>query len=258
MNRLIERESLFMCVGLLALAAASHAAFSIPPGTVLPVLLNSTISSTKSKPGQIITARIMQDVPLPDGSKIAAGATVLGHVVDVTPASNGRGASISLQFDTLNISRGKFPIVTNLRAIASFMEVEQAQIPPSGPDRGTSSYSWTTVQIGGDTVYRGGGPVKEGSAVVGQPAYGGVLARMSPNPDRGCRGAIGENDAPQALWVFSSGACGAYSLSNVEIVHAGRTAPIGRIILQSRKGELKIGGGSGLLLRVIAPDAGGI
>jgi len=37
---------------------------AIPPGTVLPVQLKSTLDSLKSKPGQTITARIMQDVPL--------------------------------------------------------------------------------------------------------------------------------------------------------------------------------------------------
>ncbi len=35
----------------------------VPRGTILPVRLNQSISSSKSQPGQIITARIMQDVP---------------------------------------------------------------------------------------------------------------------------------------------------------------------------------------------------
>lgn len=37
---------------------------AIPPGTVLPVQLESTLDSLKNKLGQIITARFMQDVPL--------------------------------------------------------------------------------------------------------------------------------------------------------------------------------------------------
>src|SRR6202022_477494 len=48
--------------------AATGAA--IPPGTILPVRLNSSLSSAESKPGQIISARIMQDVPLATGGKI--------------------------------------------------------------------------------------------------------------------------------------------------------------------------------------------
>ncbi|MCU1297767.1 MAG: hypothetical protein JWO91_2045, partial [Acidobacteriaceae bacterium] len=135
----------------------------IPFGTVLPVGLDSSLKSKKTKAGRTITATIMQDVPLGAKSKIHAGTKVTGHVVDVIPATKANGGRISLQFDTIEIAKQKVPITTNLRALASMMEVHEAQLPLSGPDRGTSEYSWTTVQIGGDVVYRGGGPVTHGS-----------------------------------------------------------------------------------------------
>ena len=40
-------------------------------GTALPVMLNSTLDARRAKPGQPISGRIMQDVPLPDGWKIS-------------------------------------------------------------------------------------------------------------------------------------------------------------------------------------------
>ena len=117
---------------------------------------------------------------------------------------------------------------------------------------------WTTVQIGGDTVYRGGGPVESTLGIMGRPVPDGVLVRLASNPERGCRGAIGGDNALQALWVFSADACGAYSLPNLKIRHAGRTNPFGEIVLESKSGELKIGAGAGLLLRVNgAPAATG-
>jgi len=66
---------------------------------------------------------------------------------NVTPAPTVTGATISFRFDAIEISKRNVPITTNLRAVASTMEVEEAQLPQSGPDRGTSENSWTTVQI---------------------------------------------------------------------------------------------------------------
>ena len=255
MNRTTKCAAVLLGASLLALAVTSRAAESIPPGTILPVRLNSTLSSAKAKPGQVITARVMQDVPLPDGRTIHAGATVIGHITSVTPASNGTAARLSLRFDALKVSHERIPITTNLRAVASFMEVDEAQIPTMGPDRGTPQDAWTTTQIGGDAVYRGGGPVDSAFGRVGKPVDDGVLDQLNANPDGGCRAAVDSNDAAQALWVFSSNACGTYSLPDLKIAHTGRTDPTGEITLESTKGQVKIGGGAGLLLRVNSPEA---
>ena len=115
--------------------------------------------------------------------------------------------------------------------------------------------AWTTVQIGGDTVYRGGGSAENALGKTGEPVPDGVLGRLASNPDRGCRGAVGDNNAFQALWVFSADACGAYSLPNLEILHAGRTNPVGEIVLESTKGQVNVQAGAGLLLRVNAAPA---
>ena len=257
MSRTIQRVALL--AGLLGFAIAAQAANanSIPPGTILPVRLNSTLSSAKNKPGQIVTARVMQNVPLPDGQKIRAGATVIGHITSVTQASNGTPATISLRFDTLKTSREQIPITTNLRAVASFVEVHETEVPLMGADRGTPEDTYTTEQVGGDTVYRGGGPVEGPSGTVGRPVYDGVLDQVNANPDGGCRGAVDSNDAPQALWVFSSDACGSYGLPDVQIVRAGRTSPVGEITLESTSGEVKVDAGAGLLLRVDSAEAPG-
>jgi hypothetical protein len=83
----------------------------------------------------------------------------------------------------------------------------------------------------------------------------GVLVRVSSRPGTKCRGEFYGNDRPQALWVFSSDACGLYDFPNITLAHAGRTSPLGEITLQSNKGNVNILAGSGILLRVndIAP-----
>jgi hypothetical protein len=236
-------------LSLLMFAADLFSQNTIPAGTILPVALNSSLNSRKIKSGQVITARVMQDVPLP-GSTIHAGTKVIGSVIDVKPANGGSGAQISFRFDTLLVSKRRIPITTNLRAAASMMAVEAAQLPESGPDRGTSQNAWTTDQIGGEVVYRGGGPVADGLRPVGEPTYGGVLVHVSAKPGTPCRGEIEGNDRLQALWVFSSDACGVYDFADLKIVHAGRSNPVGEITLASDKGDMNVRAGGGMLLRV--------
>jgi len=232
---------------------------AIPPGTILPVRLNSTLSSTKSRKGQPITGRIMQDVPLSPRVKIKEGSKVFGHIVEVTPATSGADARISIQFDKLVSSHQAISITTNLRAIAGFMRIMQAQTPPIGPGE-SDVYRWlTTVQVGGDVVYGAGGPVTTGddpNDVVGKSVDGGVLAKVRGREGTSCRGPIDGNDTPQALWMFSSDACGTYGLDHIGIEHAGRTNPTGVIVLVSASGSLNVRSGAGMLLRVNAssPD----
>ncbi|HUJ94114.1 MAG TPA: hypothetical protein VLW84_02525 [Terriglobales bacterium] len=166
----------------------------------------------------------------------------------MAPATSTGGARITLKFDTLQSSKHSLPVVTNLRAIASMMAVHDAQLPLNGPDRGTSESAWTTDQIGGEVVYRGGGPVTNGEQVVGRPAPYGVLVRVSSKAAAKCRGDADGNRL-QALWVFSSDACGAYDFPNLAIVHAGRSKPVGAITLASHEGDLRVPAGSGMLLR---------
>ncbi len=237
-------------ISLIMFTADLFAQNAIPAGTILPVALNSSLNSRKTKPGQVITARVMQDVPLSPASTIHAGAKVIGQVLDVTAANGTAGGRVSFRFETLLVSKQRIPITTNVRALASMMAVEDAQLPAAGPDRGTSENAWTTVQVGGEVVYRGGGPVANGLQSVGTPAANGVLVYISGDPSTKCRGETEGNDRLQALWVFSSDACGAYDFPDLTIAHAGRTNPVGEVILAADHGDVNVKAGSGMLLRV--------
>lgn len=249
------KQILLACFLLIpALLFAQHASVTIPAGTILPIQWNSTISSAKSKPGDKITARVMQDVPLPDGRKIRARTRVLGEVTEVVPSSGSAPGKITIRFDTLELGKASnVTIRTNLRAIASMLDVDDAQEPKFSPDYGTPAAAYPTVQIGGEAVYRGGGHVMHGSEIVGDPVpETGVLVTVRSRSGSPCRGETDGNTARQALWVFSSDACGAYDLPNLAIVHAGRSEPIGQIVLSAKHGDVKVAAGTGMLLRVNA------
>lgn len=221
----------------------------IPEGTVLPIRLNSSLRSDKAREGQPIDGRIMQDVPLPGGAKIHEGAKVLGHIVSVKARTTGQPAEITLRFDTLDFHHRRIQISTNLRAMASMMEIEDAQVPMTGPDRGTP-WAWATRNLIGGEVAYGEGPVARGTEIVGQATSDGVLIPVRSNPAAGCPGEGPDTVKAQALWVFSSDACGLYDLPNLTLAHAGRTTPLGQITLIAQEGNVKVPGGSGMLLRV--------
>lgn len=223
---------------------------SLPVGTILPVRLDSSITS-KAKAGQTIRARLMQNVPLPDQGRIRSGARVTGQIISVDAGAPGSGARISFRFDTLTVSGWHSTITVDLRALASTVDVEDAGVPSVGPDRGTSVEAYTTVQVGGDVVYRGGGHVMRDKEIVGEPVSDGVLVRVSANPERGCRGALDERQWPQALWVFSSDACGVYGFRELKIAESGRETPLGQITIAAENGNVNIRAGSGMLLRVV-------
>jgi hypothetical protein len=225
----------------------------VPLGTILPVVLRTSVSFEKCTPGQILHGKIAQDVPVPSGSKIRKGTAIEGHVVEVKRNTIGDGKRVTIQFDKLNVAGKWVPVVTNLRAIAGFMTVEAAQIPDEAPSEG-SPYNWLpTTQIGGDSVYGVRGPVmsaNDTSKVIGKSVGDGVLAQVSANEGAGCRGTLDSNDHLQALWVFSGDACGIYGIEHLKIAHAGRTNPRGTIVLVSETRKLSLRNGDGLLLRV--------
>jgi hypothetical protein len=234
---------------------APSAQSTIPPGTILPVILRSSISPEHASQGQTVRGEIAQDVPLPDGSKIRKGSKIEGQIVDVASAGTGNGAKISIRFDKVHTNGQVIPMKTDLRALAGFMEVREAAEPTMGMGEG-DVYNWaTTTQIGGDSVFGVGGPVASAhntNETVGKSLMsGGVLVEVSPNESGKCRGAIDGDNRPQALWVFSSDACGTYGLSKVSITDHGRTDPIGIFTLDLQSRKTKLQSGDGMLLRVI-------
>ena len=225
----------------------------IPAGTILPVVLRTTFSFENCKAGEILHGKIAQEVPLPDGSAIRKGSLIEGHIVEVTPASQGHPQQVSLRFDKVRMSGQWVPVRTNLRAIAGFMEIQEAGVPTETPGEGEVENWLPTMQIGGDTVYGADGPVMSAddtSKVIGKSVNDGVLVEPSAKEGTPCRGAVDGNEHPQALWVFSGDACGAYGIEHLQIVHAGRTNPEGTMILASARPKLKLTSGDGLLLRV--------
>jgi hypothetical protein len=226
---------------------------SLPAGTILPVRLEDTISVKEAQQGQLIEAKIMQDVPLPDRETIPAKSIMKGSIVSVERDNEGVGSKVTVKFNQLEASKETLTIATYLRAIASFRAVRSAQIPLTGSDGGTPDGWGDTVQIGGDVRFGDGGAVRNhAKQKVGKGVRGGVLVRVRANPALGCDGPVDGDDHPQALWVFSADACGVYDLKGTKIARTGKSAPAGEITLHFEKDDAKLEAGTGILLRIVS------
>jgi len=235
------------------LMSVTMAAQSLPSGTVLPIMVGSGINAKKIKSDVRITGKIMQDVPLQDGSKIRRGARVSGHIVEVTKTA-GSGSRIVLNFDQLEDHGKTYPLHAGLLALASMDSIAQAELPINADAGfGSSSNMWVTRQVGGDVVNRGRGMVGSTEGLVGKWVDSdAVLVKLTPNPKEGCPRGDGY-EREQALWIFSSAACGVYGVSGVTLSNNGITGASRNVVLESGA-NIDIRGGSGWLLITVSKN----
>jgi hypothetical protein len=89
-----------------------------------------------------------------------------------------------------------------------------------------------------------------GSQVVGKYTRQGVLATVDQDLGSPCRVTIDSNAQPQAFWLFSVNACGAYGFGDLRILQSGRSGAPGEVTLVSNRKAVKLDKGSAMLLRV--------
>ena len=225
----------------------TRSAEPIPAGTILPVSLNTALRSDKGGSGTTIIATVMQDVPLGQGEMLRKGSLLTGHVAAaITPGKGSDDSKISFQFDQVRLGNLTIPITTTLRAVASRSAVSAAT-----PELTSSEHADNTIEIGGDQIsYGEGGPVMVRSQVVGKYTSQGVLANVDQNSGAPSGGMIEDNARPQAFWLFSVNARGAYGFRDLTILQSGRTEPLGEVTLASNRQAVKVDKGSAMLLRV--------
>ena len=231
---------------------SAGSASQIPAGYILPAQIDRTVSVEDARVGDVIEARIMQEVPLPNREKIAFRSMLEGSVLHVARDEDETGLELTVRFDRVSHRGQNLTVATSLRAIASYIAVRDAQAPVGAYDEAFPRWA-NTVQIGGDVRYGDGHSVRDRwNQTVGKAVIGGVLVHAKANPALGCEWPMGADDRPQALWLFSADACGVYGFEGVQIVHNGQSEPLGEIILHFKKATMKLRAGTGLLLCVVS------
>jgi hypothetical protein len=228
----------WFCLLAATLCSATSVPATLPPGTVLPVLISSTLSAKNAKVNEKIDGKLMQQLRLPSGIVIKKGAHISGKVIAVQ-----RPTRLTVQFTQLNDGDITVPLNVSVRALASPQSVFSAHLSVDStvPDQ---TDEWTTQQVGGDYVFRGRGYVSSAAGNVGIWNGDGVWGKLQ----EGDNCPSGDNtNMMQSLWVFSAGACGAFGFKGLTISQDGSAQPMGQITLESNK-EVLVRGGSGWLL----------
>jgi hypothetical protein len=212
---------------------------NVPAGTVIPVMLTTTLDSSKAKAGDQVTGKIMETVPLATGVDIPKGAKIVGHVASVQTGNETLPSILAVQFDKIAIHGREMPMRANLRALATMMAVYDAQVPLFEPDT-TPRSAVLLTPVGGEASFQPDNPEKARR----------TLMEFSGPPAAGCGSRIDQEGGTGALWVFSPYACGTYGFGKgLVIVSDGSKEPEGNIVLTSRK-NVSVHAGSGWLLRV--------
>lgn len=85
-----------------------------PRGTRFLIALQTAISTKEDKAGKRVMARTLEPIPTADGSVVASGALVRGHIDKVQAAGKVGRARLWLTFDDIRTSSGWTPLVADL------------------------------------------------------------------------------------------------------------------------------------------------
>ena len=77
--------------------------------TTVHTELVSKVDTAKAKPGQEVSARLVDDAELADGTKLARGSRLLGRVIQVQAKTDQQAAAVLLLFDRAEV-KGSQPV----------------------------------------------------------------------------------------------------------------------------------------------------
>jgi hypothetical protein len=78
---------------------AVHAQISVPPRIMLQLLPDSILSSNAEIAGQVVTARLVQNIPLAEGFTSKTGNTSVGRSIELNATADATGAATAYRFD---------------------------------------------------------------------------------------------------------------------------------------------------------------
>ena len=123
---------------------------ALPTGTQCKILLLGDVSASKSKPGDVVQARMLEPVLLNSRVALPAGTLIEGKIVKSTPPRWGsRAGSLSLAFTSMTLPGGNLIPITASLAGAELDQGSHTKIDAEGRLHGEHpGKAWMAVNIG--------------------------------------------------------------------------------------------------------------
>jgi hypothetical protein len=185
------RKSLYAIILCLAVMAAAAPAFpqaareaTIEPETKAKIILQSTLSSKLSEPGDPIRAVLDEPVYVNSQLVLPRGTEFIGRVTEVKAAGRGmKNARMGIIFDRIAMPWGEEPIAINFSSIDDWDKNEKIKANDEGEVKGGKKGKDTAenVMIGGSIGGAGAGVLilSGGSRAAGAGMLGaGMLAGL--------------------------------------------------------------------------------
>ena len=128
---------------------AMFAQISLRPGIILPLLMDSILNSKTKRTGQVVTARLVQNSPLAEGSTSKTGNTIVGHTIELNATADAAGATTAYRFDEFTAYKKHSLIPISSRSVHSSKNAVTVQASQSRQDDCTPQETATTDPIVG-------------------------------------------------------------------------------------------------------------
>lgn len=242
MQRSLMYALLVVSLGWAAAQVRAQAAPALAPGTVIGAELSKGIDAKKAKVGQEIAAKSMADLRDTNGNLvIPRGAKLVGHITQVKAATKQEPQStLGIIFDKVETKHGK-----QSQEIGMHAGIQALAKPPSS--------SMMDEQAPGSTGGPGGGGgAPMGSGRPGMGPGGGTMGA----PPSGQTGGTGGGDMGgpagqqgQAGPAINANSHGVIGIPNLTL--SPQTSPTEGSVISSTRGNVKLDGGTLLVLRVM-------
>ena len=131
-------------------AASQDKADLVPAGTHCKILLLGGVSASRSKPGDVVTARLLEPVVLNSKVALPAGSLIMGKVVKRTPPRMlSRAGSLYISFSELTLPEGGHLTIAASPAGTELNERSHTRIDSEGGLHGERpGKAWMAINMG--------------------------------------------------------------------------------------------------------------